>query len=183
MNKIKAFIDEIGSEEMNSEGAIDLIKYTIIFIPKDVKSILCIGFGGGTELRLLEEKGYEVHGIDYNKNNVEKNKDFNVRQGDMHDIDFEDNSFDLVLARDVFEHSIAPMVAFREFARVSKKHIYIVLPDETWALSDLHTIIPTLKQMIALGIKFDCMLSWFNEKYHIAGRWIFKESYYIFRKK
>ena len=105
MNKIKQFIESLGQEDMDSESAIDLIRFSINLIPRNVKSILCVGFGGGTELRLLKEKGYKVFGIDYNERNIEKNKEFNVKQGDMHEIDFKDNTFDF---KSSFPAALAP---------------------------------------------------------------------------
>lgn len=178
MNKINKFIDEIGREEMDSFGAMPLIDFAINFIPSDVEKILCIGSGSGYELKKLREK-YDVLGIDYNSINTK----CGAIQMDMHDLKFTDKEFDLVFCRDVFEHSIAPLVAFSEMCRVSKKYVYIVLPDDTWALSLGHTMIPTLKQMICWGIKMDFSLDYYTEQFHSSGEMFFKEYYYIFRRK
>ncbi|HEB13632.1 MAG TPA: methyltransferase domain-containing protein, partial [candidate division CPR3 bacterium] len=101
---------------------------------------------------------------------------------DMHDLKFEDERFDLVFARDVFEHAVAPFVVFSEMARVSKKYVLIILPDDTWGKSPLHISIPTLKQMVVLGMKQDMGLCLYDEAYHIAVDIPFKEYYYVFRK-
>ncbi len=183
MEKANKFIEEIGAEEMDSAGAAELIDFAIGLIPSDVKSVLCVGFGSGYELEKIEERGCKVKGVDYNQKNIERTKDlFDVKQMDMHDLKFKDKSSDLVFARDVFEHATSHITAFSEMARVSKKYILITLPDNVWALSLNHTLIPTLKQMITLGIRFNYALDYFYERFH-QSKGIWKEYYYIFRRK
>lgn len=45
----------------------------------------------------------------------------NVKQGDAHNLDFPDDSFDLVVSIAVFEHLHSPWIAIKEVSRVLKK--------------------------------------------------------------
>ena len=76
--------------------------------------ILDAGCGEGVLVEEYSAKGYRIEGIDQNYSSSY------VRQGDICDLPFEDDSFDLVLLLDVFEHigfSDQPR-ALREIRRI-----------------------------------------------------------------
>jgi ubiquinone/menaquinone biosynthesis C-methylase UbiE len=57
----------------------------------------------------------------------------NVHNADMSFLPFEDNSFDLVFARHVLEHSPFPVITLMEWKRVCKGYLCIVAPaPEYW---------------------------------------------------
>jgi SAM-dependent methyltransferase len=70
--------------------------------------------------KMLRGHGIEVVGMD---NHAEADVD-----GDLHDIPFPDNSFDLVVARHCLEHVLIPYVVLRELIRVSRKYVLVVVP-------------------------------------------------------
>lgn len=143
-------------EEMDSENQSDKIEKTIEHIPDDVKSVLCIGVGDGYELEKLSDK--EVRGITLNIGAVKHGRDL-AETGDMHNLQFADNSFDLIFCKDCFEHAFSHWGALSEMTRVAKKYVLIVLPYvEVWSSGKYHTIIPTKLQMETLAQRFNLEL-------------------------
>ena len=63
-------------------------------------------------------------GIDL-ENNKEK---YNIKEMDFHFLEFTDNSFDLVLAVNVLEHSYFPSLLLWQLRRISKNYVFIDLP-------------------------------------------------------
>lgn len=83
--------------------------------------ILDIGCGQGPALDILRDKGYQsAVGITLNEEDVRvcRENGHDVRKMDQSFLEFPDNSFDLVWARHVIEHSIFPYFTLTEFARV-----------------------------------------------------------------
>ena len=90
-------------------------------LPRDAR-ILDIGTSTGTNLRMLRDLGFtNVEGLDPSAEARrwcgEKNLG-EVTQGDVRDMPFEDDAFDLVLATDILEHVEQDDVAAREIRRV-----------------------------------------------------------------
>ena len=74
---------------------------------------LCLGARTGQEVVALHELGVKAIGID-----IVPHDDF-VIEGDMHNLQFEDNSFDFVFSN-VFDHSLYPEKKIAEIERVLK---------------------------------------------------------------
>jgi len=98
------------------------------------KKILNIGFGSANleEVVLLNEK-YDWTGIDISDESVlvakQKYKNASFSLGDVRDLKFNDNTFDIVVMLEVLEH-IPPrytFMAFREINRVLKKNGKLIL--------------------------------------------------------
>ena len=84
----------------------------------------------------------------------------NAVQGDMHELPFEDKSFDVVFVHNVFEHSISPFIALNEFSRVLSGDGFIIigLPiGEGHDLGEEHFLNLTYNQLLNLASK--CNLS------------------------
>ena len=176
MNKTlwNKYMDDVGVNHSELGGA-DLKKYDVAPIVKDVflasnidekiKKVLCIGCGFGQEVMLFKEKGYEATGITYCKEDIKNAKkilELNILEADMHDLPIEDNSFDLVFVRQVFEHSLSPYIVLSEISRVTKNGFYVVifLPHiYEWSMHDRHIMIPTKYQLECLALKFNLILS------------------------
>lgn len=99
-------------------------------------SILDVGCGEGFFLfnnRNLV-KGKTCYALDYDEvevNDAKKNLPFcNVSTGDIYNLKFEDNSFDLVTCTEVMEHLEEPEKALKELKRVTKKNLIISVPNE-----------------------------------------------------
>lgn len=152
--KYKQFIEHQSKEQMNSRGQLSLIQKIINSMPTDFKSVLCVGLGDGTECELFASMGKKVTGIGLNLDRVSQ-KGYDAVQMDMHDMEFLGKTFDMVFCKDTFEHSISHVIAFSEMVRVSKKYVYITLPDfDSWKDGEWHYIIPTKEQMEALCRRF-----------------------------
>jgi len=180
MNK---WLELVASEEMDSQGAYHTILaavQTVKEIIGDPESTLCIGCGAGVELGLFDH----ATGIDLNEQSlvVCREAGYTAEKMDMHAMTFPDGKFELVFSRDVFEHAVSPIEAISEMARVSKKYVAVILPDESWQSSKWHFIIPTMKQMISLGEKVGLLLQSYREYDVIIGNTDVHQYVYIFRK-
>ena len=108
------------------------------------KNVLEIGIGNKTVYNYLKQSGLNMVSCDFNKN---LNPD---KIGDIRNLPFEDNEFDVVLACEVLEH--IPFedfpVALSELRRVSKKYVIISIPyPGFFAEIVLNINIPLLKRI------------------------------------
>lgn len=113
--KWKKFLELPASEAMDSIAHALLIDNAISHIPEDAKEILCVGCGDGYELVRISQLDWvkRVVGTNLNPDQAEyvRERGFECHCVDMHDMPFEDSSFDLCFLRDVFEHSLSPIIA------------------------------------------------------------------------
>ena len=91
-------------------------------VPKPSWKVLDVGTSTGTNLRLLNNMGFEeVTGLDLNPEAIrfcaEKGLG-DVKLGDIENLPFENETFDLVLATDIIEHVDDDARAVRELQRV-----------------------------------------------------------------
>lgn len=84
--------------------------------------ILDVGCGQGPALRHFHNAGAQAVGITLNQTDVDVccSQGFDVRRMDQSFLDFEPNSFDIIWARHVIEHSVMPLFTLHEFFRVLK---------------------------------------------------------------
>jgi len=154
----KHYLNWQSQEEMDSTSQASIVENSLNHLPEDAKTILCVGIGDGYEMLKIRETKRAVSGITLNKQAV-KYDGLDVYKMDMHHMAFESASFDLVYAKDVFEHAFSHWLALKEMVRVSKKYIMIILPDtEKWSGGKYHTIVPNEIQMIELAKKFGLKL-------------------------
>jgi len=96
---------------------------------KGIPTVLDVGCGQGFLAGAFEELGMKWTGVvigqDYT---VCKHLGLNVFNMDMSFLDFEDESFDLVFARHVLEHSPMPILTLMEWRRVSRNYLCLVAP-------------------------------------------------------
>ena len=122
---------------INEEWKIKLNGFKEIFSTKqkhmkDVQDCLCIGARTGQEVVALLELGYKAIGIDlvpfppY------------VIEGDMHELSFENNSFDFVFSN-VFDHSLYPSRKCSEISRVVKDDGLVLLHFQLGISQDEYT--------------------------------------------
>lgn len=182
------WLDIAASEEMDSKTALPLIQWAIGYVLEDVgipESVLSVGCSDGTEMFCWLHQGSKVvRGIDMNDVSLSKCQEdgLSVQKMDMHKMTFSDNSFELVFMRDVFEHSLSHIEVLSEATRVSSKYIAIVLPSQDWHSSKWHYIIPTLEQMISLGMKVNVQLKAYREYSSPIGNALIRQYYYLFEK-
>ncbi len=76
-----------------------------------------------------------------------------IKQEDVQNLSFEDNSFDIALCQQVLEHVPDPVAAIKELKRVAKKQLIITVPYEpfftlarflTWEKEHLWAVTPAV---------------------------------------
>jgi len=104
----------------------------------NIKSVLEIGCGEGYIIKHIKNhpklKDAYIEGADIDTNIIKKAKMLNpevifTRQ-DIYNLTYKKNSFDLVLAIEVFEHLRNPEKALIQIKNVSKKYLLISVPRE-----------------------------------------------------
>ncbi|MBQ9624486.1 MAG: class I SAM-dependent methyltransferase [Clostridia bacterium] len=111
--------------------------------PQEKKlNILDVGTGPGFFSIILSKAGHSVTGIDCTKNMLEEARANAVEQGafpsfllmDSHSLKFHDNSFDLIVNRNVTWTLNNPEKAYKEWFRVLKKGGRLIIFDANWHL-------------------------------------------------
>lgn len=99
-----------------------------------VKKVIDLGFGDGFLLMELQKKGYSVSGIDFVSENVEITKKStglgeNLKYSSVTDIPFSNQSFDLAIATEMFEHlTINDLkIGLKEIHRVLRKGGFLIV--------------------------------------------------------
>lgn len=91
-------------------------------INPSAKKVLDLGCGDGQTTLILQDlfPNALVYGLTANEEeaNANSNEELNLIFGDAHDLPFPDNFFDVVYARHILEHCIAPFIAISELNRV-----------------------------------------------------------------
>jgi len=87
----------------------------IALIPPTAKKILDVGAGSGYIVNKLKKAGRDIIGQDMSE---ESCKAYNLIYGDMHDLPWDDDIFDVVIAKGCLEHTLSPRMVVREIWRV-----------------------------------------------------------------
>lgn len=101
-------------------------------------SILDVGCGEGFILEHLRQEGVStrLEGVEYNKHSIFLGKQLHphitIREGDIYQLPYENNSFDVVLCSEVLEHLEYPEKALVELNRVARKYAIITVPNEPY---------------------------------------------------
>ena len=93
--------------------------------------VLDIGCGTGTLMEYLKEKGYKTTGIEKHQAGIDiaKEKELDVHEGDIRDINMKDDSFDTVVSQHVLEHIEADAHALSEMCRVATEKVISIVPE------------------------------------------------------
>src|SRR3989344_4688967 len=100
------------------------------------KKILDAGAGEGFTIDKIQKEGIgeEIEGIEYSQDAINLAKEHHpnakIARGDIHNLSFPDNTFDLVLCTEVLEHVTDPENALKELVRVSSKYVVLTVPNE-----------------------------------------------------
>lgn len=115
------------------------------------EKLLDIGCGDGQLLRVLSERFPNLTLSGLTASEEERaacGSTYDVRVGDMHQLPWDDTSFDIVTARHSLEHSISPLIALFEINRVlklgGKAYIVVPAPSSEWVLKwpDHFSVLP-----------------------------------------
>lgn len=100
------------------------------------ESILDVGCGEGFTLEKLRKEGIGKHleGVDYLALAIQLGKkehpQLTLKQGSIYDLDYKDNSFDVVICSEVLEHIDDPLKGLAELVRVAKNYCVLSVPNE-----------------------------------------------------
>lgn len=111
---------------------------------KDKLKILDIGCGPGFFSIILSKDGHDIIGTDLTENMIEEAKqnaknqglDLDFRQMDCKHLDFDDDTFDLVICRNVTWTLDNPIQAYSEWKRVLNKGGKVLIFDANWYLHE-----------------------------------------------
>ncbi|MDP3024959.1 MAG: class I SAM-dependent methyltransferase [candidate division Zixibacteria bacterium] len=123
----------------------------VLPIVKNLKpqgTLLEIGCAGGTFLDQASKKGYQTMGVEVSTSMSQKASELygvKVRQGDFEELEFMDESFDIVCMFDVFEHLREPRKALEKIYKILK-HTGIVVID-----------VPTTKNALAFKLSVNLL--------------------------
>lgn len=100
-----------------------------LFPLKGKGKILDVGTGNGRYLDILKDWGYEVFGVEVNKQCVGemKQRGLNVKKGDLYSAKYPANFFDIVRFSHVMEHVHSPLSELKETRRILKKNGFVVI--------------------------------------------------------
>ncbi|HBW35219.1 class I SAM-dependent methyltransferase [Desulfosporosinus sp. BICA1-9] len=136
---------QINLEELDSykrDAWTDLINEYAPKVSGRKLKVLDIGTGPGFFAILMASCGYEVSAVDYTeamlkkaKNNASNYKNsITFRRMDAHKLDFEDNTFDLIVTRNLTWNLEKPDQAYREWYRVLARGGKLLNFDANWYL-------------------------------------------------
>jgi len=176
-------------------GRREIVKSLLLRIPLNKNShILDVGCGTGGNLEILSKFG-EVIGLDRSKDAIEfsHRKGFkNCIVGEAENINYPNESFELIAALDLLEHIDDEQKALREFHRVLKKEGYLLIMVPAyqflWSEHDdvlFHKRRYTLSGLNSIIKKANFEIVW--KSYFITFTapvfFIYRSSQRIFRKK
>lgn len=94
--------------------------------------VLDVGCGQGPALELFDKMNISAVGVTLGTEDIEvcRSRGFTVARMDQSFLDFEDETFNVVWARHVIEHSIFPFYTLHEFSRVMRNSgmLYLEVP-------------------------------------------------------
>lgn len=130
-------IDELHSTK--KKEWIEIIKSNMPSVNKNIK-VLDIGTGPGFFAILMASMGLDITAIDYNDEMLNKAKEnsgeyknsIKFMKMDAHELEFEDNTFDLIVTRNLTWNLKDPIKAYKEWHRVLNKGGRMINFDANW---------------------------------------------------
>lgn len=134
---------EVNLEELNSFKKnvwTELIKEYAPRITGRALKVLDIGTGPGFFAIIMAKCGYDVTAVDYTEAMLEKAKNnakglgvtIKFHRMDAHNLNFEDNSFDLIITRNLTWNLERPQDAYKDWHRVLKAGGILLNFDANW---------------------------------------------------
>lgn len=134
---------QVNIKELNSEKKNEWLKFiinNIRYINNRKIKVLDIGTGPGFFAIMIASLGLEVTAIDYTNEMLEKAKENSGKykdsirflKMDAHQLNFEDNTFDLIVTRNLTWNLCDPIKAYKEWYRVLAKGGKLINFDANW---------------------------------------------------
>ena len=95
-----------------------------------ITRFLDIGCGEGWYVKVAQEKGYESHGVQIDKEAclfAKQELGVSVFNGILEQANFNDDYFDIIQIKQVLEHVFVPMALLREISRITKNRGIVIL--------------------------------------------------------
>lgn len=148
----KGYSDIIQKEFVENEGAFETLLR--MNIPKGAGRALDVGTGPGFFAMLLSMQGLETVGIDCSEKMVAQAKinasvrglSIDFKTMDSHELMFEDNSFDYIVARNATWLLYDPEKAFSDWLRVLTPGGRLLYLDANWCYKDDPELIRKMKE-------------------------------------
>jgi len=112
----------------NREYVLELLDRFTSIEPNTGQSILDIGCGDGLWTHLMQEKGYNVSGIDANSVAISLAQEKGVKNVSVSDVNTYNGEHDVAYLFDVFEHIPTPERAITNLNKVIRNKIYVLNP-------------------------------------------------------
>lgn len=139
-NSAKGY-DEYIQGEINTFKEKQWRKLILCEVENKNLNILDIGTGPGFFSLILSKKGHKLTGIDCSKEMIEvakkncENTNCEFYVMDSHKLNFQDNTFDMIVCRNVTWTLYNPKEAYKEWTRVLKPNGKLIIFDANWYLS------------------------------------------------
>lgn len=105
-------------------------KYAIDTISPRAGSVLDVGCGVGFCGNLFKDIGVvDWTGVTLSQEDIKNSVCEPIHKMDASFLAFEDQSFDMIFARHILEHSPMPLLTLMEWHRVSRQYLLLILPD------------------------------------------------------
>jgi ubiquinone/menaquinone biosynthesis C-methylase UbiE len=105
---------------------IDVVRQYVELTPQT--RLLDVGCGDGFFTFYLD-KICDAHGVDFSERMLRMNPSNKTSRMDAHDLEFEDNSFDVVFCHSLLHHVERVDRVIQEMRRVSRRHVVILEPN------------------------------------------------------
>jgi len=119
-------------------------------LPTEISNVLDVGCGQGFLSPIFAERGIHWTGVTLGPDaTVCQAAGLNVEKADVSFLPFENESFDLVFARHILEHSPFPILTLMEWRRVSRNWLLLVAPaPDYWTYSGKNHYSVTIKEQL-----------------------------------
>jgi len=93
-------------------------------VKKNKGKILDVGCATGNFLRIAKKRGWDVYGLDISKyatDFVKKNIEAEVKTGELVEVNYKKNSFDVIFSSFMIEHTDNPLETIKEMNKILKR--------------------------------------------------------------
>ncbi len=165
-NKYVNMMNDFTEAKLCADTSVPEILEKMLPSPKTHSTLIDIGCGNGGLLDNTERMGFDCTGFDLRT--PKKNINRFVMLGDMHNLVGKlIHKYDIVTCSNVFEHSIAPVIAMSEMKGILKKNgkLLIIIPvyNDRWIFDVSHIMLLDNKQMENLALKCNLFLDKYME--------------------